>query len=419
MVRSVAAVALAFAIVAIAATARTAAAEPTRKITIDTEPEGATVYLNDKEGPPACAPTPCEVTAPLGETPMIIEREGYALDVQFEGQAEAAIRVDGKAKGNAPAQIILDPGSHHVIVTAAGKTVLDQTVEIELGQTAQLKVTIPEPLPGPPPPTEKIEDPLSAQPTEVKASTPGPQRPPIVIISAILDVGFRQFTYDNPHANSAGTFNVGNDSEGGQLMAGPLVQFFPMRALGVGALKNLSLVGRIEFGFNDQTVEDAAITDGKPLTSFWQAIELTARNRWVVGDTLALEVLAGYTRDRFEFNGDMTDIGFVPDADYQSVELGGRAALLGDTLEPYIELANRIVLSGGDEGGRFDQTSANGLHAALGLALHTGKLSARLEGQITRYSWTFSTNGQENPPYEATGATDQIELISVILGYAY
>ena len=433
-------------VLAVLAAAAPAYADATRKVTIETEPPGATVYLNDKESGPACTPTPCEVTAPVGDTPMIIELDGYSpvidsltvprggkvphvkftleassgtLDVQYDGTADAIIKVDDKPKGKAPAQVLLDPGPHHVVVRSGGKSIYDDNVAIELGQTVTIHPQVAEAPPNPPTTTDKPDNPVETPVEGVKTSTPGPEKPPFVILSAIFDVGFRQFSYNNGKANSMGVFNVGNDSEGGQLMAGPVVQFFPTRALGVSALPGLSLTGRFEFGFHDQTVEDSAFMDAAP-TTFWQAIEVSARNQWLLSDdTIAVDVLAGYTRDRFEFSGSTGDIALVPDADYQSFEIGGRAALREGTFEPYLEAANRIVISGGELQTRFAQASANGLHAALGIGAHSGKLAARLEAQITRYSWSFSSNGMQNPPYVADGGTDQIELISLVLGYAY
>jgi hypothetical protein len=419
-----------------------AAADPTRKITIDTDPPGATVYLNAKEDGPACTPTPCDVTAPIGETPMIIEKDGYTpfvdslvvprsgkakqkftleassgtLEVEFDGGVAATVKVDGKTAGKAPGQIQLDAGNHHVIIIADGKTIYDETLLIELGQTLSIRPTMPE-APPEPPVVDKPENPIET-PTQVdQTATPSRPHEPFLVIAAIFDVGFRQFTYTDPHAPMSGPFNVGNDNEAGQMMAGPLVEFYPMRAFGAGFLRRLSLVGRVEFGLNDQAVQDSEIM-GTPPTTFWQAVEVSLRNRWVIADTVGVDVIAGYTQDRYEFNGPSTNVALVPDADYQSVELGGRVALVSSSIEPYLELANRIVVSGGPEQARFQQASANGLHAALGLALHTGKFMARVEGQLTRYSWTFNTDSNPAAPYLASGGTDQIELISIVLGYA-
>nr|HEX4314608.1 PEGA domain-containing protein [Kofleriaceae bacterium] len=427
---------------------RTAQAQATRKVTVETDPPGATVYLNDKESGPACTPTPCEVTAPVGETPMIIELDGYSpvldslvvprggkapkvkftleatggtLDVQWDGPADAIIKVDDKPKGKAPEKIALDAGPHRVVVRSNNKTIYDDQVTIELGDTQTIHPTVAQDAPPDPPVTDKPENPVDTTPTEVEQKTEpaGPQKPPVVIVSAIFDVGFRQFSYQNGKSNFMNVFNVGNDNEGGQLMAGPLVQVFPTRALGVDALKGLSIVGRLEFGFHDQTVQDAAIMDSPP-TTFWQAIEVTARNEWLISDdSISLSVLAGYTRDRFEFSGSTDDIALVPDADYQSLEIGGRAALPHGTYEPYVEAANRIVLSGGELQTRFTTASANGIHAAAGVAIRSGNIAARIEGQITRYGWSFSNNGMQNPPYVADGGTDLIEMISIVIGYAY
>jgi hypothetical protein len=433
-------------LVALATTGR-ATADPMRKVLIETEPAGAVVYLNAKEDGVACQPTPCEVNAPVGETPMIIEKDGFApvidslvvarggrapkvkftleatsgtLDVSVTGTSDAMVKVDGKTKGKAPGQIVVDSGTHHVVVISGDKTLYDDTVAVDPGETAQIKAVMPDAVPGPPP-HDPTENPLGTEKTggDVTTTGPGPERPPFITVSAAFDVGFRQFNYTNPQMPMTGPDNVGSDSEGGQLLAGPVVEFFPMRAFGVDFLPNLSLYGRVEFGLNQQAVLAPNIIMDTPPTSFWRSYEVSLRNRWIVGDSVGIDAIAGYTQDQYEFSGNGSDIALIPDANYQSVEIGARGTLMTSTLDPYIEVANRIVLSGGQEQTRFIQASANGLHAALGIAAHFGKIRAKVGGEITSYSWTFSNNGQPGKGYSATGAVDTIELISISVGYAY
>src|SRR5262252_9576582 len=51
-----------------------AAGNKTSKVTIETDPPGAKVYLNLKEDGEVCT-TPCTIDAPIGETPIIVEAE--------------------------------------------------------------------------------------------------------------------------------------------------------------------------------------------------------------------------------------------------------------------------------------------------------------------------------------------------------
>ena len=51
--------------------ASAASAAPKKRVKIDSDPQGATVYFNSKEDGPVCQ-TPCETDAPVGDTPISI-----------------------------------------------------------------------------------------------------------------------------------------------------------------------------------------------------------------------------------------------------------------------------------------------------------------------------------------------------------
>ena len=63
---------------------------------------------------------------------------------------------------------------------------------------------------------------------------------------------------------------------------------------------------------------------------------------------------------------------------------------------------------------RSSSASATGVHAAAGVAIHMGSLAAKLEGEITSYSWTFS---QQDP--NADGASDKVFGFAALLAYQY
>src|SRR5690242_3334768 len=52
-------------------------AEPKQKVSVDTNPAGATVYLNAKEDGPVCEKTPCSFDAPVGKVTVIVELAGH------------------------------------------------------------------------------------------------------------------------------------------------------------------------------------------------------------------------------------------------------------------------------------------------------------------------------------------------------
>jgi hypothetical protein len=179
-------------------------------------------------------------------------------------------------------------------------------------------------------------------------------------------------------------------------------------------------VVRYQYGVNSQSVM-ATTSLATPLTTYWSSLEIGAKYRWVIADQLAVEAGGGYLSDVYRYNGSPADVDLVPDVDYQSLRIGGRAAYLamGGQIEPYLVLESRLVLDGGNLGGRFPGgASASGLHGALGVAAHFGALALRVEGALTQYSWTFKADPTTDP-YIADGGSDSIKQITLAVGYAY
>ncbi len=416
-------------------------AAPKRKVKIDTEPAGATVYLNAKEDGPVCT-TPCTIDAPVGDTPIIVELENHKqifeqltvpakkpLSVKYKlepaigiinvtGPAGARITVDDEDKGKAPTKIEIGAGAHTVILTLNGKQIASEFVEVAANDEVEVAGTAKKSTGGgakaEPTETAAVEEP-EGETGGITTATPGParRRGPIISISAVFDVGFRNFEYQE-----AKTPNLSSESEGGQVLVGPLVEVWPGTLLGIRALRGFSLMLKFGYGVNSQQVTEkmtGAATDAK---TFWRSFETSARQRWRLGNAATIEVGGGYVRDQYQFSGNASDIKLVPDADYQSVRVGLRVSALFGNVEPYLAAENRLVLSGGPIAERFDDASASGLRGAVGVALKLGAFDARLEGAINRYSWTFTSN-ETTDEFRASGGTDSIKFISVIAGYAY
>lgn len=421
-------------------------AAPKRKVKIDTEPAGATVYLNAKEDGPVCT-TPCTIDAPVGDTPIIVELENHKqifeqltvpakkpLTVKYKlepaigtinvtGPAGARITVDDEDKGKAPTKIEIGAGAHTVILTLNGKQIASEFVEVAANDEVEVAGTAKKPTgkstgggaKAAPTETAAVEEP-EGETGGITTTTPGPARPrrgPILAISAVFDVGFRNFEYQD-----AKTPNLSSESEGGQVLVGPLVEVWPGTMLGIRALRGFSLMLKFGYGVNSQQVTDkmtGAATDAK---TFWRSFETSARQRWRIGNAATIEVGGGYVRDQYQFSGDAADIKLVPDADYQSVRVGLRVSALFGNVEPYLAAENRLVLSGGPIADRFDDASASGLRAAVGVAMKLGAFDVRLEGALNRYSWTFKSN-ETTDEFRASGGTDSIKFISVVAGYAY
>ncbi len=417
-----------------------------RKVTVETDPPGAKVYLNDKESGAVCDATPCTIDAPIGETPIIIElphyeavldnlvvskrgkppnekikhdkRPGGTNDV--DGAPGATIKVDDEDQGKSPNRIDVDTGEHHVVISLGGKAIVDKKVEVETGAetaiTAKAPVVAIRPEPGTPvgsDPTGSVDG--GSGGAVVKHAPEPTSASRYINVSAMGDVGFRTFAYSGASGN-----NVRDESEGGQVLVGPALEFWPGDLMGVHALHGLSLFARLQFGVHDQdVVPKTAGVFGGSVTTFWRSFEASVRQRFAIGSSGAIEASVGFVRDQYEFNAtDSTDIDLVPDVDYQAIRIGLRGALTLGSVEPYLSVEERVVLSGGEVGERFDHSSVNGMRGALGAAIHSGPIVTRIEASYTRYTWDFQVAGAM-PMYTATGATDSVALISATVGYQY
>lgn len=417
-----------------------AGAAPKRKVKIETDPPGATVYLNAKEDGPVCT-TPCTIDAPVGDTPIIVELENHQqlfenlvvpakkpVSVKYKlmpsigtlvvkGPSGARITVDDEDKGKAPTKFEVPAGPHTVKLFVDNKEIATEFVDVpandeavvdpKVKQTAETKTVAT---------NDNEEDGGETNTTVGTSGTVEPTRTkdrgPYVRVALVMDVGFRNFSYSGDNLSA----NLPPEKEGGQVMLGPLIELYPGTMIGVRALRSFALVGRFGYGLNSQTVgQNNMMTSAK---TFWRTFEISARQRFDIKQAVGLEVSAGFVRDQHQFEGERDDIELVPDADYQSVKLGARVSAITKTFEPYLTLENRIVLSGGPMAERFDGASAQGYRAALGVEAKLGAISARVEGAINYYVWSFEFDSSMDE-FRADSGTDSIKLITVGLGYAY
>jgi hypothetical protein len=429
-----------------------ATAEAGRKVDVDSDPTGASVYLNDVDSGAACNATPCTIDVPVGTTPIIIRKDGYApeiteitvpkrgkikpfkvslrsevgtlivTDPAFKG---GRIFVDDIDKGPAPQHLDVPAGPHHVQVLIRGKPVADDILNLDADAEHELKAATSAPVPPRVADTTVTsggfdDDGGEAKPNSVvKHKTPEPDesngpREPYLFVGADFDVGFRQFKYDNAQNGLAPT-----ESESGQAMLGPAVELWPVVLMGGHHLRGLSVFGKVEFGLNHQPVLDTTNMPVGP-TTFWGNIEAGIRHRWHVGDDSSVAIEGGYVRDQLQFVSSSKALLLkVPYADYRSVMLGVRATTMLGSLEPFIELQGRIILSGGDVGDRFMSHDITGGHAAVGASITAGPVYLRAQAAITLYSWDLSNSGPDQPGGTADGASDKIEVLSFVVGLTH
>lgn len=420
------------------------AGNKTSKVTIETDPPGAKVYFNLKEDGEVCT-TPCTVDAPIGETPLIIEAENrraiienlvvpkktarpmkvsYKLEAALgtlvvEGGAGATIKIDDEDHGKAPRRLDdLQAGAHHVVLEKNGTKIYDDFVEIEVGREATVTPAMASAA------TNLLDDVPALTQTQVTPGALGAPHAPVIAVTAAVDAGFRQFTYKNNQS----PLIQRDDTEAGQILIGPIVEVWPTALLGLGYLHGLSLYARFQLGVNNQSVSikdtQSGVSGTTALSTSWRSLEISLHQRWAIADTATVEVGAGYTDDRYQFDGDAmgeVSTAIVPDAAYQSVRIGGRASLLVGAFEPFLTLENRLVLDGGVMEDRYKLgTSVNGVRGSLGVTRRVGEhFDVRLEASLTLYSWTFQPDTLDKAAPNADGGRDFIQNITVALGYTY
>ncbi|HSN30447.1 MAG TPA: PEGA domain-containing protein [Kofleriaceae bacterium] len=432
------------AVALVAAWVDTAHAGGTRKVDVSSTPEGASVYLNDPGEGELCK-TPCTIDAPVGKTPIILQLEGYepvfeSLNVPRSGKKVsvsytlqsavgtlivhgpdgATIQVDEQDKGKIPDKVDVESGSHHVVVTFKNKTLYDDFVRIDTG--AEVELTAKQVAGGDGGGGTDgggtdgggTDGGGGSSGGEVHQTAPAGPRGTIVTGGIQVDIGFRRLSYDNPRGKLT---PQSGETEDGQVLVGPALEVWPTEMLHLGVLRGLSLFVRYQIGVNHQELTTQVGTGPvmpAGASTAWSSLEASIRQRWVLADAVAVVASGGYVRDALGF--DITNQAMppdVPDADYQSVRLGARVALLGD-VAPYIEAENRFVVAGGHFASQFMSASATGIHAAAGVAVHIGSVAAKAEGEITSYSWTFS---QQDP--NADGASDKVFGFAALLAYQY
>jgi len=433
--------------------AGTASAGGTRSVQVTSEPKDASVYVDDVTTGERCH-TPCAVDVPIGvETSIIVQKSGYTPDIilvtvprkgkvapvsstlvaavatieikdaAFRG---AKILIDDVEKGQAPQSVQVDAGPHHVAVVSKGKAIFDDIVDVDPGADQEVK-----PVAGAAATTVATtsgggggggggtsDDELGAnvtKPVDVEKQAEEPKTPKktFINVGGAMDIGFRQFSYDQP-VNLAAT-----ESEVGAVMLGPTLELWPIEAIGGSHFRGLSIYGKVVFGVNHQPVLDATNMPVGPAT-YWGNIEVDLRHRWMIGDESSITAEGGFVRDQLEFTGGSSATrADVPVADYRSIRIGVRAATMLGALQPFAAAEGRIVLSGGELATRFASADITGARIAAGAEVKAGPIYLRAQAALTYYGWTFTNASSDPMAKTASGATDMVEVLSFVLGIAH
>ncbi len=453
-----------------------AAAAPKRKVTIETVPPGASVYVGDQEGG-AAGQTPLTLDLPVGDNVLIIELDnhipkfetvtvpkgkGKPIKVSYKleaasgaivvatdaGAKGAKVIVDDEERGLAPLRIVVPAGSHRVEVIAKGKTVFVDTIDVTAGGEALVNAKagkgagkevakgkagkggkgvaagsigeLEPPVGG----REPIDDPPAEEPPiEVATRDPAPEPDPAPRITARAEPSgpkkpARRWLKVSPLVEVGYRYL---DYTAIQTMENlPALEQRGMVILGaraeaqpLRAVPGLTISAQGGHGLP----QDLVTSRGEAQSLWWRA-EAEASYRLTLGSRWSILALGGYVHARYKFDGPGVAEAILPVATYSVVRLGAGVGFRHRWLDVVAQVENRPVLGGGVMADRFQAASADGLAARLGATLTLGsRFFARLESNYARYVWTFEFDLDDN--YRAEGATDLQLAFSFSTGAAF
>ena len=431
---------VAVAVLVVAVLGGTARAAPKRSVRIETEPEGATVYVGDKESG-SVGTTPLDLSLPPGEHTLILELDRYlprfeVITVGKKGKARqvfqfrlessvavvivrgknlpasARVLIDGTDHGPPPARVEVDPGAHQVQVLADGAPPFETWIEVDGGAQQTVDASVGAPA-GAQPPPKPVVTAGPAPPAVVAAAGPASPRPPFFTAGAGYEVGWRRFRYQNALPGKALPF----DAE----MAGLIslwAELYPHRALdGPRWLRPLSLV--VGFGYGLPLKTTLRGGNGEADAS-WRTADVGLRYRLGLGELVAVDLDVGWGRLLYTFAAaDGSAVDETPDVDYQAVRLGGRLVARTGEVEAWIGGVDRQILSAGTLAGRFRTADVAGFGVLAGTEGRwwNRKLSTRLEVAWSRYDWTFTY--EPGSQFAADAGTDDLFGITLLVGLSY
>ena len=171
------------------------------RVTVDSVPAGAKVYVDGKQEGMACQAGPnCKPRVSKGTHRLLLELDGYKpleesinvagnqrfvftmhasggrLEVRPTSGTSSAqgaeLLIDGKLSGAVPAEVEVTPGRHTIEVKRAGHNPYTQEIEVKASETRQVMVSLVE-IPAPPPPPVAY---LPPPPVALPPPPPPPRR---------------------------------------------------------------------------------------------------------------------------------------------------------------------------------------------------------------------------------------------------
>lgn len=444
----------------VASAAGDAHAKPrTYRIAIETEPPGATVFLDDESGE-ELGTTPFQGRLEAGTYTIFIRREGHepvyeTISVKrkrrgrqtfsFElaeiryGEVEvvgigdgpdvrgALVLIDGAEMGNAPDVIRVAAGPHQVEVTKKGYELFEAWIDVEADETTTVEVELV------PEDGAAVADAGDGGDLgdedggdrggdgdgddaggDIEGAAPAAARRelPYVIASIGPEIAGRSFEYIAPETNNLRPYQAF-----GVPMLRVRAELYPLAGFGNRFLGGFGVAA--SYG---RAAPVQSATDGnQTLATRWSDYHMSGRFRLALGAAyLGLEAGIGTQRFQFDAGGDPEKemlFAEVPDVDYRFQRFGGDIG--GTFAERWAASASfdyRVVSAIGTLQDRFERTTVAAMGGGVSLAfLLSPTWDVRLTGNYSRYTLDFEVG--DGAEYAADKAIDQ--FFGAMLGIGY
>jgi hypothetical protein len=413
------------------------------RVTITSEPSGATVWVDDRSGK-ALGTTPYNTSLSEGKHTVFLELPGYEFVVQeinvrrrkrgpqrvsfnlvqlrsgsidvlaASGSPDAdgaRVFIDGKEVGTVPDTFDIPEGAHQVEVVKDGYKRFQNWVEVTKGESVEVSVALEALRPGETIQTSRDPDPNPDSPITSRPSDDGKGKatvkdgPSPVVLAAGMGAGWRRFDYEQPRTNNLRPYSANGIALvdiGAEFRVGALVSALRWLSIFGGASLSLPLTSSTEAGAEE-------------IKTSWFRREVGLRARFDAGPgAFGLDVAEGGNAFTFDNAGLLENE--IPEAVYEYVRMGATYGVHkgdnafgagGDGL---------VILSSNGVSDRFNNPSIVGfrVHGWYRRHLFSG-VQASLTGSFTQFSYAL----EAGPLHDADGGYDRMFDVILSGGYSF
>ncbi len=408
---------------------------PKFRVTINSEPPGATIYLDGREFGEV-GQTPHDMRLPAGEYLLELELDGYeTLEttivvarkrrkrqrfteelvekmlgmITVEAPAgladsdQAEVIIDGETVGTAPIDFEVELGPHQVEVRLGDDSAFEEWVDVTIDEPVVVTPAFdidsePEPESEPP-----ASDPPAVERIANRVGSA------LLIADVGVEFGGRYFRYGGEQTDNLRPYDAF-----GIPMLRVGAELYPMAGSTGEWLRKLGLAGR----FVVAPALESSIDGGmEVLDTSWLRFSAGARLRHESGAVLYGAGI-GYSVESFDFEEGSSIESEVPDVSYRAVYLDGDIRYSGGAFAVLAGLRVLPVLSAGDTADRFRDSSVLGIGGRLGAAYNVyGGVEVR--GELSYRGFFYSLEANEGDAFIADSAVDNFLGFTVNATYAY